>query len=289
MEVKLGVLVILCGLAVYAQDFSDYKISKVATGYLYVDGPAWSPNGFLVFSDAASNRDWQITPGVKAAVLRENSNGADGNAFDPKGRRYACETHARRVVRIKKGEDEVLADRWDGKRLNAPNDIAVRKDDQVYFTDPAFGDQRYTRELDFYGVYHLSPKKGLAVIAKPKGRPNGITLSPDGKILYVTNSDEKNVRAYDLAKDGEASNERVLISDIPGVPGGIRCDENGNLYVAAARIFIYSPDGRALGSIEVSERPSNLAFGDPDGKTLYVTARTSVYRVRLDVKGANLY
>jgi gluconolactonase len=195
------------------------------------------------------------------------------------------------VVRMdKKGKIEVVAEAFEGKRLNAPNDITVRRDGHVYFTDPAFGAaQNEGRQLDFYGVYHVPAKGSIELVAKPKGRPNGIVLSPDGKILYVNNSDERAVYAYDLDRAGKASNERVLISGIDGSPDGMRTDEKGNLYVTANKLDIYSPDGKRIHQIEVSEMPRNCTFGDPDFQTLYVTALTSVYRIRMPVKGAIPY
>jgi gluconolactonase len=269
-----------------AQDFANMRIDKVAAGYAYAEGPAWSPSGFLIFGDIPNNKLLQFTPGQPANVFRENSNGATGNRFDAQGRLYSCESHSRRVTRTdKKGKVEILAERWQGKRLNAPNDLVIRKDGDIYFTDPAFGNQQDTRELDFFGVYHISRKGELEVIAKPKGRPNGIALAPDGRTLYVSNSDEKNVRAYDLDKSGAASNERTLISGIEGVPDGICVDERGDLYLAAQKIQVYSPEGKPIGTIQTEETPSNCAFGDPDLGSLYITARSSVYRVRLDVKG----
>ncbi len=126
-------------------------------------------------------------------------------------------------------------------------------------------------------------------IAKPKGRPNGIALSPNGNILYVTNSDERNIRAYDLDHNGAASNERILVSNIEGVPDGMRVDEKGNLYVAASKLEVYTPEGKPLGSVPLAETPSNCAFGDADFESLYITARTSVYRLRLNVKGSVQY
>ena len=218
-----------------AQDFSELHVEKVATGYIFAEGPAWSRDGYLIFSDIPGNKLFQFKPGEKPTTFRENSNGAIGNTFDAQGRLYTCETHARRVTRTdKKGKIEVLAERCQGKRLNAPNDIVVRRDGQVYFTDPAFGNQEDTRELDFYGVYHISQRGELGVIAKPKGRPNGIALSPNGRILYVTNSDERNVRAYDLDRNGDASNERVLVSEHRRHSRrACDVDEKGNLYVAA--------------------------------------------------------
>jgi gluconolactonase len=284
------VLLNLLNVSAPAQDFSELHVEKVATGYIFVEGPAWSRDGYLIFSDVPGNKLLQFKPGEKPAIFRENSNGAIGNTFDAQGRLYTCESHARRVTRTdKKGKIEVLAERWQGKRLNAPNDIVVRRDGQVYFTDPAFGNQQDTRELDFYGVFHISHRGELDVIAKSKGRPNGIALSPNGHVLYVTNSDQRNVRAYDLDRNGEASNERVLISNIAGIPDGIKVDETGNLYVAASRIEVFTMEGKPLGSFFTSDTPSNCAFGDGDFQGLYITARTSVYRVRMNVKGSLQY
>jgi gluconolactonase len=280
----------LVALPLAAQDFSDVQVEKAAHGFRFTEGPAWSRDGYLLFSDIPGNKIMKYVPGEGYPVFREPSNGANGNAFDAQGRLYTCESFARRVTRTdKKGHIEVLADKWEGKRLNAPNDIVVSKSGHVYFTDPAFGSQADTRELDFYGVYHIAPKGELSVIARPAGRPNGITLSPNGRILYVANSDERNIRAYNVDRNGEVSDERTIVSRIEGVPDGIRTDEKGNLYVAAKGIQVYSPEGKLLATIPLAETPSNCAFGDSDLQTLYITARTSLYRVRLDVKGAVQY
>jgi len=290
MKLTRALPFLLLSLSGAAQDFNDIHIDKVASGYIFVEGPAWSRDGYLVFSDAPSNRLLEWKSGEKAAVLRANSGGAMGNTFDAQGRLYTCETHSRRVTRTdKKGKLDVLAEKYEGKRLNAPNDIVVRKDGNVYFTDPAFGNQDDQRELDFYGVYRISPRGELELIAKPKGRPNGIAISSNGRALYVTNSDERNVRVYDLDGKGGASNERVLVAHIDGIPDGVRVDEKGNLYVAANRLQVYSAEGKPLGSIALAETPSNCAFGDEDFQSLYITARTSIYRVRLDVKGSVQY
>jgi gluconolactonase len=231
----------------------------------------------------------KFTPGEGVEVYRENANGAIGNSFDERGRLYTCEQRSHRVVRTnKKGNTEPLVESFNGKRLNAPNDIVVTRNGHVYFTDPAFGSYADTKQLP-YAVYHVTPKGEIELVAQPKGRPNGVTLSPNGKVLYVVNSDEKNVRAYDLDKSGAASNERVIISKIEGVPDGIKTDEKGNLYVACSGIAIYSPDGKLLHTLPMSEKPSNCAFGDSDLQTLYITARTSVYRARLQVKGSVQY
>jgi gluconolactonase len=274
------------GLPVAAQDFEDVKVERAADKLLFAEGPVWARDGWLIFCDVPSNRIMKFVPGEGTQVYRESSNGAEGSAIDAQGRLYTCESRARRVTRTdKKGKIDVLADKFEGKRFNAPNDITVRHDNQVYFTDPAFGNQLEGRELNFFGIYHITPKGDLEIVAKPKGRPNGITLSPSGKILYVSNSDEKKVYAYDLDKGGATSNERVLISGIEGIPDGIRTDEKGNLYVAAKSILIYTPEGKLIRQVPLSEKPSNLAFGDADLQSLYVTARTSLYRLRLPVKG----
>ncbi len=273
-----------------AQDFSKIQIEKVVAGLKFSEGPAWSREGFLIFADVPGNHLWKLVPGEKAVVFREDSEGAIGDAYDAQGRLYTCESRSRRVTRTdKKGQVEVLADRWEGKRFNAPNDIIVRRDGNVYFTDPAFGSQADTRELDFYGIYRITPKGVLSVVAKPTGRPNGIALAPNGRVLYVANSDEHNIRAYDLDRGGEPSGERIVISDIEGVPDGIRTDEKGNLYVAAKGIAVYNSSGKSIAHFDLGETPSNCAFGDPDLQTLYITARSSLYRVRLDVKGAVQY
>jgi gluconolactonase len=274
----------------WAQNFAEYHVVRAAVGYTFTEGPAWSRDGFLLFSDVPNNKIWRFTPGEKPVLFRDQSNGANGNTFDAKGRLYTCESRTRRVTRTdRKGAIEVLAEKWEDKRLNAPNDIVVRKDGNVYFTDPAFGQQADTRELDFYGVYQITPKGELRLIAKPQGRPNGIGLSPDGRTLYVANSDERNLRAYDVDRGGNVANERVLISGIDGPPDGIAIDEKGNIYVTANKLPVYSPDGKLLHTIEVAEKPANCAFGDADLGTLFITARTSVFAVRLGVKGALQY
>ena len=282
--------ILLFALAAGAQDFTEVRVDRVAAGNIFTEGPVWSRDGYLVFSDIPSNKIFQLEPGMPVGIFRSNSNGASGNTFDAQGRLYTCESHLRRITRTdKKGKVEVLAEKWQGKRFNAPNDIVVRKDGQIYFTDPAFGNQEDSRELDFFGVYHISRRGEMELVAKPKGRPNGIAISPNGNILYVTNSDERNVRAYDLDKNGAASNERILVSHIEGVPDGMRVDEKGNLYVAAAKLEAYTPEGKQLGSVPLAETPSNCAFGDADFESLYITARTSVYRLRLNVKGSVQY
>lgn len=269
-----------------AQDFSGLLVERVATGYRFTEGPAWQ-GAYLLFSDIPTNRILKLAPGQPVSVFRENSGGANGNAFDAKGRLYTCEGGARRVTRTTPdGNVEVLAERFEGKRLNAPNDIAVRRDGHAYFTDPAYGSMEDTRELPFYGVFHLTPRGELNVIARMDKRPNGVALSPNGRLLYVNGADERVARVFDVDRAGRATNPRILISGIEGVPDGLRTDEKGNLYIAAKTLLIYSPAGQLLSSVSLPETPANLEFGDADLMGLYITARTSVYRIRMPVKGA---
>ena len=174
----------------------------------------------------------------------------------------------------------MLADAWDGKKLNAPSQIAVARNGHVYFTDPAFGEQSDHRELDFHGVYHIPPKGAMTLVAKSASRPRGIALSPNGRTLYVSNADEHNIRAWDVDRNGETANERVLAAKIEGAPAGMAVDEKGNLWVAAKGIVIYSPEGKRLHLIDMHDVASSLAFGDGDMKTLFIAARGVVFRAR---------
>lgn len=274
-------------LSLLAQSLSDIKLELTAKGYTYLQGPAWSAEGnYLIFSDIPSDRLLKWVPGHDAEVFRADAHGPSGNAFDSHGRLYTCETRSRRVTRTaKNGQLETVAAEWDGKKLNAPSGIAISKSDHVYFTDPAFGDQQDHREINFYGVYHVPPKGPMKVAARWTTRPNGIALSPNGRTLYVSAPEEHLVRAYDLDKEGDASNERVFASKIDGVPAGLHTDEKGDLYVAANGILVFHPDGTLAGTLPVHERPSNCAFGYPDAMTLFVTAQGNLYRAKLDVKG----
>jgi gluconolactonase len=284
---RIGLAAAGLALLASAQSFSDLKFEVLAKGYRFTKGVAWSnKDGYLIFSDTPSDRLLKWVPGNEIEVFRSGAHGPSGNAFDALGRLYTCETRTRSVTRTdKNGKVDTLADKWEGKRFNAPNDIAVTKTGQVYFTDPAFGEQSDHRELDFYGVYHIPLKGPVTLVAKSTtGRPNGIALSPNGRTLYVGNSDEHNVRAYDLDAKGEASGERVLASNIEGAPMGMCVDEKGNLFVTAKGIAIFNPQGKRLHLIEMHELASNCVFGEADLKGLIVTARGLIYRVRPEVK-----
>ena len=273
-----------------AQDFEELRIDRIAVGHRFTEAPVWSPEGRLLFADVPANTIWEWRPGQKPVLAEKDSGGAGGLAYDVQGRLYICEWHGRRLVRVdKKGHREVLAEKWDGKRLNGPNDLAIRKDGHVWFTDPAFGAASDTRELDFYGIFHVSPKGEVDLAAKWRTRPNGIALSANGHTLYVTNSDERKLYAFDIERTGGLTNQRAVISDIEGVPGGVRLDEKGNLYIAARHLLIYSGAGKLIRRVELPEPASNCAFGEGDLESLFVTARGQVFRIRVPVKGLLLY
>ena len=282
--IRLAILLITAS-GLFAQDFSNLQIERVADGFPGGEGPVWSRQGYLIFSDYSRDRLYKYAPGGTPEVYREDTHGANGNTMDRQGRLYSCEYKSRRVTRTDTaGRVEVLVEKFEGKRLNAPNDIVVRHDGHVYFTDPLFTplDQR---ELDFYGVYHVTPAGQIEAIVRSKTRPNGITLSPNGKILYVANTDEKNIRAYDLDRSGHASGERVVIRDLPAGPDGIRTDAKGNLYIAARGVAIYSSKGGLLANLTPPVNPRNLAFGDRDLRTLYLVGN-SIFRVRVPIAGS---
>jgi gluconolactonase len=284
--------IILSGLAVaaLAQPVGEVLIERVATGFRFLNGPTWSPDDTLIFSDTPTDRQLRFTPGKNVSEVSSRAGGISATTFDKDGRMYIAEPRARRIIRIdKKAKTDVLAERFEGRRLNAPNDLVVRRDGNVYFTDPSFGSQQDAVELGFYGVFRLSPKGELSAIARWKTRPNGIALTENGRMLYVSDSDAQTVHAFDLSGDGVASNDRTIISKIAGAPGGVRTDATGNIYVAAREVYVYSPKGDLIRTISVGETPSNLTFGDVDFQSLYVTARTSLYRVRLSVKGTVSY
>jgi gluconolactonase len=283
----MGFAVLGIALGLLAQ---DSLLEKVATGHLYADSPLWSKSvGGMLFCEIPSNRILAFQPGKGVGMYREKMGGPSGIDLDSEGRLVVAEQRTRRLIRLypdKDGKMDVLAERFAGKRFNAPNDVVVRKDGHIYFTDPAFGSQADHRELDFDGVFHLTPKGELELVAKVKGRPNGITLSPNGKTLYVSSADERRIYAWDVDGRGRATNERVFLDNIDGPPAGMTVDEKGNLYYAANKIFIVNPQGQPVDAVIIPDRPTNVAFGDEDGMTLYISAKSGMYRARMKVKGA---
>jgi gluconolactonase len=268
----------------------NYESEKVAANLQFVDGLAWSRAGFLAAADVRQRKVLRFDADPHPKVLRDSDGGTSGLAYDSQGRLYMCESEGRRVTRLDlKGKLETLAQNYQGRKFNAPNDIVVRKDGHIYFTDPAFGNANDHRDLDFYGVWHITPKGDLDVLAKWQTRPNGIAISGDGKALFVTDSDRHAVVAFDLDRAGEATNQSDVIKNVTGVPGGIRTDVEGRFYVAAKGVAVYSAQGKLQRTLLEGENISNCTFGEDDLESLFISARGNIFRVKLGTKGALQY
>jgi sugar lactone lactonase YvrE len=274
----------------------DAAVEKVAGGFEFTEGPVWVPDGYLLFSDIPASTIYRWTPGsVSAEVFRAPSGRSNGLTLDREGRLLACE-HDRRLSRTEgDGSVVTLAERYEGKRLNSPNDVVVRSDDSIYFTDPPYGlpRQEEGRELDFNGVYRLAPDGALTLLDDSFDRPNGLAFSPDERVLYVDDSRRGHIRAFDVQADGMLSNGRVFAElrepGEQGVPDGMKVDVRGNVFCTGpGGIWVLDAAGEPLGVIRVPEVPANLAWGDDDLKTLYITARTGLYRLRVRTGGAPL-
>ena len=266
----------------------DAKLTQVGTGFGFTEGPVWDRSGFLYVSDEEQNYIYRLyADGHKEKLVALGD--PDGNTYDEKQRLLDCASVLRAVIRLDRdGKYQILADRYEGKRLNSPNDVVIGPDHAIYFTDPNMdlvkGEKQ---ELPFQGVFRLDASGALQLLIKDMPEPNGLAFSPDGQRLYVDDSEQKNIRVFDFA-DGKVSNGRIFGSeDEPGgVPDGMRLDKSGNLYVVGPKgIWIWDAGGHHLGTIIVPEQPANLAWGDKDYRTLYITAGKSVYRIRAKESG----
>ena len=265
-------------------DFVAGPVTVVTEGYLFTEGPVWLPDeGRLLFSDIPANK---IFDG-DGEVFRDPSGNSNGLVLDNEGRLIACEHGNRRVSRTEPdGSITVLAEAYEGKRLNSPNDAVVRSDGAIFFTDPPYGVREEDRELDFSGVFVILPDGELVLLADDFDRPNGIALSRDEQTLYVADTRGSHIRAFDLAEDGTVSNPR-LFTELPS-PDGMDVDAAGRIWcTSSAGIQVNDPDGTTLFVLEVPIHPANCAFGGEDGKTLFITARTKVFQVPVHIRGVN--
>jgi len=291
---------------------ADATIKKVAEGFTWTEGPVWIYDqvGYLLFADIPGNAIYKLIPGRKPTVFIHPSGwneatpfkgkepGSNGMTLDSRLRLTVAGHANRNVWRLEtmspKAKVTILADSFEGKKLNSPNDLVYKRDHSLYFTDPPYGlpkgDDDPAKELKFNGVFRYANGK-LQAIVKDLSRPNGIAFSPDEKILYISNSDEKRRiwMRYDVNADGTVSNGRVFADATAdpetGLPDGMKVDSLGNLYSSApGGIWVFSPDGKHIGTIKPGESPANCAWAE-DGKTLYITATTSVYRIKLAVTG----
>jgi gluconolactonase len=267
------------------------EAERLATGFTFTEGPLWHPDGFFYFVDLRVNRLHKIVPGQAAELVREQTGEGNGTTFDLQGRLIMCEGGNRRLTRMDLGgQIEVLVDRYEGKRFNRPNDVVCKSDGSIFFTDPGLRIPLAERELPYAGVYRLIPDGGLTLVADCE-YPNGLAFSPDERILYVANSRwAAYIHALELNDDGTLRRRRIfadMSSDEPeGVPDGMKVDVEGRVYCTGpGGVWVFAPDGRHLGTIRLPEIPANLAFGGPDQRTLFFTARTSVYSMRANVPG----
>ena len=266
---------------------SSPKVERVVGGFVYTEGPVFSRSGYLLFSDVPANRiiRWQA-PSSKP--FRENSNGANGLTFDHQGRLLACEQN--RVTRTEKDRSiTVLAEAFEGKRLNNPNDLVYAIDGSIYFSVIK---PRRDSGPDLPAVYQITRKGQLRLASNECKRPNGVALAPNQQRLFVADTDARNVRVFDIAGDGALKKGRVfceLKGEGPGGPDGLKTDEGGNVWVAGPDgVWVFDRDGKHLGTVPVPETPSNCAWG-AGFRNLYVTARTSVYRIETTANGTRTY
>ena len=288
----------------------DARIEKLADGFMFTEGPVWVRRGsgepHLLFSDIPANaiKKWSPSEGVTDFMSpvfegdpgQRSQVGSNGLLLDAEGRLILCEHGNRRVSRIEAdGSLTVLVDRYDGKRLNSPNDGVFHSNGWLYFTDPPYGlagqDEDPTKELDFNGIYRLSPEGELELLVSDQTRPNGLGFSADERTLYVANSDgnQKVWFAYDVLEDGRLGPGRVFFDvqaeTATGAADGMTVDDDGHLFATGpGGVWVFRPDGTHLGTIQPDEVPANAAWGD-DGSTLYMTARTGLYRIRLSTTG----
>lgn len=270
---------------------SDAKLEKIASGFKFTEGPVWDPSGFLYISDEPGNKIYRIYPdGRKEEVIAIGD--PDGNTFDRQHRLISCSSVLRAIVEITPaGKYKILANSHEGKKLNTPNDIVVGPDGALYFTNPNMdlvaGEKQ---ELPYQGVYRLNEKGELTLLTKDLTQPNGLAFSPDGKHFYVDDSEQRNIRVYDVTPAGLLTNGRIFGQEPgehgDGVPDGMKVDRKGNLYVTGPKgIWVWNATGVHIGTITLPEQPANLAWGDNDYHTLYITATTSVYRLQTKTEG----
>lgn len=287
---------------------TDAKVEKLADGFQFTEGPVWHPDGYLLFSDPNTNVIYRYEPlsrNVSIYLTKSGYSGADigdyhqpgsnGLALDADGRLLVCQHGNRRVIRHEaKGPTTVLADNFKGQKLNSPNDLVIKSDGTIYFTDPPYGlPKNYAdakKETKHQGVYRIRNGQ-TELLSTDLGGPNGLAFSPDEQYLYVANWDirdiyhTKSLWRYEVVPDGTLKNGRVFFdfnfTDDDEALDGVKVDNEGNLFVSApGGVWILSPEGKYLGKIICPERPANMAWGDADGKTLYLTAHTGLYKIR---------
>lgn len=272
-------------------------VECLGTGYLFTEGPLWHPvEKHLTFSDMPGDhmRRWTAEAGV--VTFRQPSNKANGNAHDRQGRMVTCEHATSRVTRTEAdGTITVLASHFEGRELNSPNDVVVKSDGAIYFTDPVFGRREFfglprEQDLDFQGVYRIAPENGsLSLLADDFEQPNGLCFSLDETQMFINDTPKKHIRVFDVLPDGGLAQGRVwaeVTGDGEGVPDGLKTDSQGNIYCTGpGGIHVFNADATCLGVILLPEKTANFNWGEDDMRTLFTTSSTSVYRLRVKVPG----
>jgi len=295
MRNLLIILIVSFSFALVADDKplipTGAVVEKVAGGYQFTEGPTADQDGDVYFSDIPNNRILRFDPATdKVRVLIQPSGRANGLMFDRRNRLVACQGAAeggkRRLIRYDHdGGETVLADRYENKKLNSPNDLVIDRRGGIYFTDPRYGN-RDDMEMTVEAVYYSDRDGTLIRVIDDLERPNGIILSPGGDTLYVADQAGRTIYAYDVNTDGTVANKRPFVTPAPGGADGMTVDDRGRLYAAtSAGIEIWNRRGRPVATLKVPEQPSNCAFGGHDRQTLYITARTSLYRIKLNATG----
>jgi gluconolactonase len=281
----------------------DAELERLGTGFTFTEGPLWHPDGYLLFSDMPGDarRRWDEENGVQEVA--NPSNKGNGMTWDLDGRLLVCEHVTSSVVRMdpdgKGGGREVLATHYDGKELNSPNDVVVKSDGAIYFTDPTYGRMpgfgiEREQDLDFQGVYRIPPGGGdLQLLIDDFVQPNGLCFTADEKTLYINDTDRAHIRAFDVQDDGTIANGRVVAEGIGSgdlaigdLVDGMKLDERGNIYVTGpGGVCVFDPEGSQLGTIEVPENVGNINWGGPDWNWLFIAASTSMYRTKCNVSG----
>ena len=269
----------------------DATLGTLATGLGFAEGPVWDPSGFLYVSDEELNKIFRIyLDGRKEELLSLGD--PDGNTYDSQHQLLDCASYLRAIIRISStGKIQVLADKFAGKRFNSPNDVVMGPDGAIYFTDPTLDlPAGHKKELPYQGVYRLDSRGRVTLLTSELSQPNGLAFSAGGTRLYVDDSEKRNIRVYDFRPGGTLVNGRIFGEEPgakgDGVPDGMKVDLAGNLFVTGpGGIWVWDPSGRHLGTILMPEQPANLAWGDADLGTLYITATTSVYRLKTSTRG----
>jgi gluconolactonase len=267
------------------------QLETVAKGFGFTEGPVWDPAGFLYVSDEEQNKIYKLSlNGTKSELIALGD--PDGSTYDREHRLIDCASVLRAIIRISPdGKYEILADHFEGQKFNGPNDVVLGPDGALYFTDPTLDlPKGEKQELAFQGVFRLDSKGKVTLLTKELSQPNGLAFSPDGKKFYVDDSEQRNIRVYDFHASGSLSNGHIFGEEPgakdDGVPDGIKLDRKGNVFVTGpGGIWVWDSQGRHLGTIMMPEQPANLAWGGPQGRTLYITAATSVYKLATAANG----